>query len=121
MIGLFSAPAEMRAPSLAVTPVKLKYAVGSSAALCSRTYCPATSARNFPTVICGFFFNANASACRRVKEVPAAVPDVGAPGDGGVGVCAAGELVLSCDCDDCAAVAIASHIISASNINILGI
>src|SRR5882724_3068783 len=70
MIGLFSAPAEMRAPSLAVTPVRLKYAVGNSAALCSRTYCSATRARNFPTVICGFFFNASASACFLVKEVP---------------------------------------------------
>src|SRR6266566_6076795 len=100
MIGLFSAPAEMRAPGLAVTPVKLKYAVGNSADLCSRTYCPATSARNFPTVICGFFFNANASACRRVKEVPAAVPDSGAPCAGGAGVRVAGELVLSCTCGE---------------------
>src|SRR2546427_6970139 len=107
MIGLFSAPAEMRAPSLAVTPVRLKYAVGNSAALCSRTYCPAASARNFPTVICGFFFNASASACRRVREV-----SVGsAPCAVGGGGCAAGELVLSCACGDWLATGIAGHAI----------
>src|SRR5207244_9711791 len=100
MIGLFSAPAEMRALSLAVTPVRLKYAAGNGAALCSRTYCPAASARNFPTVICGFFFNANASAYRRVKEVPAAAPDSGAPGAGGVGLRVAGELVVFGACGD---------------------
>src|SRR6266516_3656181 len=98
MIGLFSAPAEMRAPSLAVTPVRLKYTMGNSAALCSRTYCPAASARNFPTVICGFFFNASASACRRVKEIPAALPGIGAACAGGVGVCVVGQSVLSCSC-----------------------
>src|SRR5207249_7714535 len=69
----------------------------------------------FPTVICGFFFNANASACRRVKEVPAAVSDSGAPCAGGAGVCVAGELVLFCACGDWLATAIAGHAISVSN------
>src|SRR5258708_6203405 len=90
MIGLFNAPAEILAPGLAVTPVKLKYAVGNSADLCSRRYCPAISARNFPTVICGFFFNASASASRRVKEVPAGA----APCAGGLAACVAREVVV---------------------------
>src|SRR5258708_39830862 len=115
MIGLFRAPAETRAPGLAVTPVKLKYAVGNSADLCSRTYCPAISARNFPTVICGFFFKASASASRRVKEVPAGTAPCAAGFAVGVAgkVVVVGAMTLPCGgavgCGDCPAAGVASH------------
>src|SRR5215470_9795791 len=69
MIGLFNPPAAMRARSLESTPVKLKYAVGKRADLCSRTYCAASRALSLPIVICGLFFSANASACFRVRGV----------------------------------------------------
>src|SRR5690348_18490002 len=84
----------MRARSLASTPVRLKYAVGKRAERCALTYWAASSARNFPTVICGLFLSASASACLRLKGVPAdAAPCAGgfavvAGGIGTDGVCA---------------------------------
>ena len=53
----------MRLPTSESTPVRLRYAVGSSAERASRTYSRASSALNFPMVIWGLFLSAIASAC----------------------------------------------------------
>src|SRR5579863_2339965 len=83
MIGLFNAPAVMRLPDCASTPVTSPVAVGHKFDFTSRVTCTEARASSRPTEICGLFFIASASACFKVR-------DNGAPGVCGVGVCGAG-------------------------------
>src|SRR6202451_4092591 len=73
MIGLFSAPAVMRLPDWASTPVRSPVAVGHRLDFTSRVTCTEARASSRPTEICGLFFMARASACAKVKGI-------GAPG-----------------------------------------
>src|ERR1700685_2892097 len=73
MIGLFSAPAVMRLPDWASTPVRSPVAVGHRFDFTSRVTCTEARASSRPTEICGLFFMARASACAKVKGI-------GAPG-----------------------------------------
>src|ERR1700719_1571130 len=73
MIGLFSAPAVMRLPDCASTPVRSPVAVGHKVDFTSRVTCWEARASSRATEICGLFLIANASACFKVR-------DIGAPG-----------------------------------------
>src|ERR1700688_1515858 len=68
MSGLFSAPAVMRLPDCASTPVSSPVAVGHRLDFTSRVTCCEARASNRATETCGLFFIAYASACCRVKD-----------------------------------------------------
>src|SRR3974390_2007147 len=78
----------MRLPARDWTPVIDRLAVGIKAERASRTNSCACIARKLPTVICGFFCRAKASASRRVKLLPVAGAVVGACAGDGIGFCA---------------------------------
>src|SRR5271163_173510 len=82
MIGLFRAPAVMRLPDCASTPVKSPVAVGHKFDFTSRVTCTEARASRRPTEICGLFFMASASASFKVR-------DIGVPGACGAGGCSA--------------------------------
>src|SRR5580692_2466662 len=73
MIGLFSAPAVMRLPDCASTPVMSPVAVGQRFDFTCRVTCSVARAIRRPTEICGLFLIASSSACFKVN-------DAGAPG-----------------------------------------
>src|SRR5579864_1490175 len=79
MSGLLRAPAVMRLPDCASTPVRSPVAVGHRFDLTSRVTCCEARASKRATEICGLLFIASASACFKVRGVP--VP--GAEGDCG--------------------------------------
>src|SRR5208283_6030964 len=71
MIGLFSAPAVMRLPDCASTPVMSPVAVGQRFDFTSRVTCREARAMSRPTEICGLFLIASASACSKLNDTGA--------------------------------------------------
>ena len=68
-MGLFSAPAVIRLPDCASTPVMSPVAAGQRADRASRVTCCEANVSNLPTEICGLFLIAIASACFSVRLV----------------------------------------------------
>src|SRR5580692_10732424 len=95
MIGLFSAPAVMRLPDCASTPVMSPVAVGQRFDFTCRVTCSEARAIRRPTEICGLFLIAISSACFKLND--AGAPGIWGTGDdcalaGGFGIFCVGEV-----------------------------